>query len=104
MCTSRRVLERLNHVYQYKVDPEGKPLTHQKSSGRCWIFAGLNAIRLPFMKKLNLEDFEFSQTYVYFWDKVERINYWLNTVVETARRGEARDSRLVAFLLQVCFF
>lgn len=45
-------------------------MTNQKSSGRCWIFACLNVIRVPFIKQFNLEEFEFSQAYVFFWDKV----------------------------------
>ena len=52
----------------------------QKSSGRCWIFAVMNAMRIPFMKKLEIEDFEFSQSYLFFWDKIERSNYYLNTL------------------------
>lgn len=39
-------------------------------SGRCWIFSSLNVMRIPFMKKLNIEEFEFSQSYLFFWDKV----------------------------------
>ena len=53
-----------------QVEAEGKPVTNQKSSGRCWIFACLNIMRLPFVKHLNMEEFEFSQTYLFFWDKV----------------------------------
>ena len=45
-------------------------MTNQKQSGRCWIFACLNMMRIPFMKKYNLDEFEFSQTYLFFWDKV----------------------------------
>ena len=45
-------------------------MTHQKNSGRCWIFALLNAARMPFIKHYNLEEFEFSQAYLFFWDKV----------------------------------
>lgn len=52
-----------------KVD-EVKPMTNQKSSGRCWIFAMLNAMRIPFIKQYNLEEFEFSQAHLFFWDKV----------------------------------
>lgn len=39
--------------------------------GRCWIFSCLNVMRLPFMKKFNIEEFEFSQSYLFFWDKVK---------------------------------
>lgn len=74
-------------------------MTNQKSSGRCWIFATLNTIRIPFMKAHLLEEFEFSQAYLFYWDKIERCNYFLNNIVETAHRGEAVDGRLVSFLL-----
>lgn len=74
-------------------------MTNQKSSGRCWIFATLNTIRIPFMKAHLLEEFEFSQGYLFYWDKIERCNYFLNNIVETAQRGEAVDGRLVSFLL-----
>ena len=49
---------------------EAKPITNQKSSGRCWLFACLNVIRIPFIKEYNLDDFEFSQGFCFFWDKV----------------------------------
>ena len=49
---------------------EVRPRTSQGSSGRCWIFAGLNAMRIPLMKELNIEEFEFSQSHLFFWDKV----------------------------------
>jgi len=54
----------------FQIEDEGKPVTNQHSSGRCWIFSCLNIMRVPFMKKYKMESFEFSQTYLYFWDKV----------------------------------
>ncbi|XP_043461903.1 bleomycin hydrolase [Leptopilina heterotoma] len=98
-CISRQVVQNSNHVFTYKIDPEGKPITEQKSSGRCWLFAFLNVVRSPFMKKYSLEEFEFSQSYLFFWDKIERCNYFLQNVVETAKRGEEVGGRLVSFLL-----
>ncbi|XP_037937785.1 bleomycin hydrolase-like isoform X2 [Teleopsis dalmanni] len=100
VCLSRKKLEQTNHVFNYKVETEGKPITNQKSSGRCWLFAALNCIRLPFIKQFNLDEFEFSQGYLFYWDKIERCNYFLNNIVLTANRGEKVDSRLVSFLLQ----
>jgi bleomycin hydrolase len=50
------------------------------------------------MKKMGLKDFEFSQNYVMFWDKIERANYFLEAIIETADRDI--DDRTVAFLLQ----
>lgn len=57
-------------VYTVQIESEGKPVTDQKSSGRCWIFAMLNCMRIPVIKNLKLDDLEFSQSYLFFWDKV----------------------------------
>lgn len=96
----RTAVSQLNNVFTNKLSLEGKPVTNQKSSGRCWIFACLNCIRIPIMKKLNLEELEFSQTYLFFWDKIERANYMLHAFLECARRGETAEGRLVYHLLQ----
>ncbi|CAN7985454.1 unnamed protein product, partial [Ixodes hexagonus] len=90
----------MHHVVSHKVDIEGKPVTNQKVSGRCWIFACLNAMRVPMMRHLQLEELEFSQAYLFFWDKAKRCNFFLNSMVETARRGEPVEGRLVSFLLK----
>lgn len=101
VCLSRKSIENTQHVFTYKVESEGKPLTNQKNSGRCWIFAALNSIRIPFMKQYNLDEFEFSQGYVFYWDKIERCHYFLNNIIETAIKGEEVTGRLVSFLLNV---
>jgi bleomycin hydrolase len=72
-------------------------VTDQQRSGRCWLFAGLNLLRVGAMKKMGLKEFEFSQNYAMFWDKIERANYFLEAVIETADRDV--DDRTVAFLL-----
>ncbi|KDR10497.1 bleomycin hydrolase [Zootermopsis nevadensis] len=99
VCLSRKHLEETQHVFSHKVETEAKPITNQKSSGRCWNFATLNVIRIPFMKQHNLEEFEFSQAYLFFWDKIERCNYFLTNIVKTAQAGHPLDGRLVSFLL-----
>lgn len=101
VCLSRKALESTQHIFTYKVESEGKPLTNQKNSGRCWIFACLNAVRIPFMKQYNLDEFEFSQAFLFYWDKIERCHYFLNNIIETALRGEEITGRLVSFLLNV---
>ncbi len=73
-------------------------VTNQERSGRCWLFAGLNLLRVGAMKQMGLKDFEFSQNYVMFWDKIERANYFLEAVIETADRDI--DDRTVAYLLE----
>ncbi|XP_012286411.1 bleomycin hydrolase isoform X2 [Orussus abietinus] len=98
-CISRKVLETSYHAFNYKIDPEGKPMTNQKHTGRCWAFATLNVIRIPIMKQYNLDEFELSQAYLFFWDKIERCNFFLHNIVKTAKQGEPVDGRLVSFLL-----
>ncbi len=72
--------------------------TSQKKSGRCWLFAGLNVLRLAARQSLNLEQFELSQNYLMFWDKLEKANYFLENILETFDRGT--DDRLVMHLLK----
>ncbi|XP_003700239.1 bleomycin hydrolase isoform X1 [Megachile rotundata] len=98
-CISRRILQESQHVFTHKIATEVKPVTNQKNSGRCWIFSALNIIRIPFMKQYNLDEFEFSQAYLFFWDKLERCNYFLHNIVKTAKQNEPVDGRLVSFLL-----
>ena len=71
--------------------------TDQKRSGRCWMFASLNTMRTRVMKKYGLKNFELSQAYPLFWDKLEKSNWFLENIIDTA--DESRDGRLVQFLL-----
>jgi bleomycin hydrolase len=73
-------------------------VTNQKSSGRCWLFAALNILREKIGKESNLEQFELSQSYCAFWDKFERANYFLESIVETADLDP--DDRTVTTILQ----
>ena len=82
--------------YSVKVPKEAK-ITNQKASGRCWLFAACNVIRLKLMKEYNLETFEFSQSYLFFWDKLEKANFFLETILGTA--DLATEDRLIAHLL-----
>ncbi|XP_037292657.1 bleomycin hydrolase isoform X2 [Manduca sexta] len=100
VAISRKKADCTLHNYNIKVESEGKPVTNQEHSGRCWLFAALNVMRLPFMKKYAIEEFEFSQSYLFFWDKIERSHYWLNNIVITAKEGEQLDGRLLNFLLK----
>jgi bleomycin hydrolase len=84
------------HSFSHKLDTW--PVTNQRQSGRCWMFAGLNLFRVGAMEKLGVKEFEFSQNYTMFWDKFERANYFYEAIIETADRPLA--DRTVAFLLE----
>ncbi|MBN2008823.1 C1 family peptidase [candidate division KSB1 bacterium] len=71
--------------------------TSQKSSGRCWMFAGLNVFRQKISEELNIKDFELSQVYPMFWDKLEKSNYFLENIIATV--DEDIYSRLLMWLL-----
>ena len=73
-------------------------VTNQKHTGRCWMFAGLNLLRVGAMQTMGLKSFEFCQNYTMFCDKIERANYFLEAIIETADRDV--DDRTVAFLLE----
>ncbi len=67
-------------------------MTNQRQSGRCWMFAGLNTVRVNLMKKFKLGDIEFSHKYLYFYDKLERANQYLEDVI--ALKDKDLDDRL----------
>lgn len=60
-----------------------KGITDQKQSGRCWLFTGLNVMRAKAMAKYGMPVFEFSQTYPFFWDQLEKANLFLQGVIDT---------------------
>ena len=72
-------LARAQHAFS--IDLPTLPVTNQKSSGRCWIFSALNVLREVVAKKCKLEQFELSQNYMAFWDKFEKANYMLESVL-----------------------
>lgn len=84
--------------FGFSVEVETGKVCDQKKSGRCWMFASYNLMRLEIMKKLNLENMELSQNYPMFYDKLEKSNYFLESMLELI--DEPVDSRVVSFLLQ----
>lgn len=77
---------------EFSVELKQGSITNQKRSGRCWIFASLNTLRYEVMHKWNLDDFEFSESYLFFWDKIEKANAYLENVLSTL--DEPTDSRI----------
>ena len=89
-----------NMHYDFSEEIEVGKVTNQQKSGRCWIFAALNNIRYSISDKLNIENhnFELSQAYSMFWDRLEKANYFLENILET--RDMDLDSRKVMWLLE----
>lgn len=72
-------------------------VTNQKQSGRCWLFSGLNSFKKEITSVTGVRNFEFSQAYPHFWDKLEKANYFLSAMIDLADRPA--DDRLVSHLL-----
>ena len=72
-------------------------ITSQNKSGRCWIFAGMNTLRHRISEDFKMKDFELSQVQPFFYDKLEKANYFLDNIIETIE--EDTDSRIVMWLL-----
>lgn len=88
---------KINHHFSNLIKKE-LPVTDQKASGRCWGFAGLNLMRLKVVENLDLPNFEFSQNYFMFCDKLEKANYFLENIIQT--KDHAYDSRLIMHLVK----
>jgi bleomycin hydrolase len=96
VAINREILNTIDHSLSTTLDDW--KVTNQEHSGRCWLFAGLNLLRVGVMRKTGLKEFEFSQNHAMFWDKIERANYFLEAIIQTA--GRDLDDRTVAFLLE----
>lgn len=97
MCYS--LDEQKNREYTFSVDIKTMPVTNQKQSGRCWIFSASNLLREKIAKELQIEGmFEISQNYIAFFDKLEKINFVLESIID---RIECEPSeRKLMFILQ----
>lgn len=92
---SRDAVLRHNHTFSHVV--KSLESTSQGGSGRCWIFAGLNTLRTSAAAQMKLDNFELSQNYPMFWDKMEKANYFLESILATL--DEPTDGRLVSWLV-----
>ena len=82
--------------FSNEVKNEG--ITDQQSSGRCWMFTGMNVLRHRAARRFNLPGFTFSQCYTFFYDQLEKSNLFLQSIIDT--RKEDIDSRQVQWLMQ----
>lgn len=77
---------------------ESKGITNQKSSGRCWLFTGLNVLRSQMMAEHNLGKLELSQNYNFFFDQLEKANLFLQGIIDTA--DKPMDDKMVEWLFK----
>lgn len=80
LALNREVVRGEDGFFSHKIKTKG--ITNQKSSGRCWMFAGFNVMRPKVIHELGVDGFEFSAAYLLFWDKMEKSNLYLEQVIE----------------------
>lgn len=80
LALNRDVLRGDDGHFSHRIKSKG--ITHQKKSGRCWMFAGLNVLRPQVIREHGMAEFEFSTAYLQFWDKLEKSNLYLESVIE----------------------
>ncbi len=85
-----------NKFFSNYVKSEG--ITDQKSSGRCWLFTGLNVMRAKMIAKYGLGDFKFSHAYCFFYDQLEKSNLFLQGIIDNAKKP--MDDKLVEWLFK----
>lgn len=87
----------INHLFMNTVKKKDLRATDQGRSGRCWMFSGLNIFRHVLIRALDLDNFEFSQTYLFFWDKWERSNYYLQWFIDN--RDVDKNGRYFEYMI-----
>ena len=99
IAENRQIVADYNDKFSHKIKTSG--ISNQKNSGRCWMFAGFNTIKPVLMDKLDIDDFEFSQIYLQFWDKFEKANTFLQYMIDFRDR-DLMDREVVFLLKSPC--
>lgn len=82
----------------FSVRVNSKGITDQQSSGRCWLFTGLNVMRAKAIAKYGMPAFEFSEIYPFFWDQLEKSNLFLQGIIDTS--DKPLEDKTVQWLFQ----
>ncbi|MHC5074908.1 MAG: C1 family peptidase [Planctomycetota bacterium] len=95
LAINRDLLREHNEFFSNKIEVKG--ISNQEQSGRCWLFAALNSIKYPAIKKNKLKALDFSHIYLTFWDKFEKANTFYERIIEFRNR-DMMDRELVFVL------
>ena len=87
-----------NNPNLFSIDIETLPVTNQQASGRCWIFSAMNVLRNMMAQKYKIENFELSQNFIAFYDKLEKVNFFMECVI--AEKDSALTSETMRYLLE----
>ena len=82
----------------FSIETPSQSITDQKSSGRCWMFSGMNVLRANFAKQTDSLTVDFSQAYLFFYDQLEKANLFLQGVIDCA--DKPLDDQRVQFFFK----
>jgi bleomycin hydrolase len=85
--TNSNQVNKVNHVFMNTVKRKDLKATNQGYSGRCWLYGGLNVFRHAIINGMGITNFEFSETYLFFYDKLERSNTFLQWIIDNIDKG-----------------
>ena len=96
---SRRFESKADNPDLFSINIKTLPVTNQLRSGRCWIFSSMTLLREMIAKKYKIKDqFELSQNYIAFYDKLEKVNFFLESMI--AEKDSDLNSETMRYLLQ----
>lgn len=87
-----------NTIFDFNINVKTMSAVAQNKSGRCWIFAATNLLREKIANDLNIDNFELSQSYIAFYDRLEKVNYLLETIIEL--KDKPHDDRTLTYVLK----
>ncbi len=96
LALNRNNLGEVDRHFTHRVESKG--ITDQKSTGRCWLFTGLNVFRAKVIDENNMEEFSFSHNFNFFYDQLEKANLFLEAIISTA--GKPTDDKKVEWLFK----
>lgn len=86
----------MNTYFSNSVPSKG--ITDQQSSGRCWLFTGMNVLRSKMINEHNLVGMNFSHVYLFFYDQLEKSNLFLQAIIDT--RKSPMEDKTVEWLFR----
>ena len=94
----RDIIQKYNYIFSNKI-AVSQNITNQFNTGRCWLFSFTNILRNDLIKEYNLpENFTLSNTHLFFYDKLEKCNYFIDNVLNTLEKEF--DSELIKYLIK----
>jgi bleomycin hydrolase len=92
-------LNNIQWIFSHEIDSVGM-ITDQARTGKCWLYAFMNALIPDMIKKNNLNNFRFSETFIYFYDKLEKCNFILSSIIMADYNNKEKLESLKSYCIK----